>query len=391
MRGIKKDKGLYSRVKRTVTFGMSLDLTKQVKKGDLAQLRNDLIYKQLGQSIQRAQAAVSQTIIWWEYDRNLTVADVVVDMKRYAVGFALKNSKNDKFHTNADDPTDAMHRDWIWCAGCKESPLDIVPTALEYIRIMRFENLTPYQREHTPFYQQVDRNRPTGKPLLYRNLLQQFRADLKRLPVSKYPTLDPTQWGIHAWRRYGATVAKLAGLPNDSIQYLGRWKSDTFLAYFAYTTDDEIAMQSQVLTKLSRMPANVHGVEGTIRAASAAPAAQLHGHVVLGNTSRLQAVRGRPGSIPAGRLRPGNDRHQRPRFLRKPKADGLPGQKARGGSAAYVGGIDIRACEGRPGLGKPRGGLGGAGRRRALRRVARSPARPGVRYNRGVGGGKAGL
>ena len=51
--------------------------------------------------------------------------DVVVDIKRHAVGFALKNSKNDKFHTNADDPTDDMHRDWIWCAGCKESPLDI--------------------------------------------------------------------------------------------------------------------------------------------------------------------------------------------------------------------------------------------------------------------------
>ena len=249
MRGIKKEKGLFSRVKRTVTLDMAVELTLgAVKSGSLRRLRNAVIYAHLGQGICRAQAAVMQTICWWEMDRALTVADVIIDDERYAVGFGLKHSKNDQFHQNAS-LDDAKHRDWIWISGTPESPLDIVGLIKKYYVRMKFETLTPFQRERTAFYQQVDNvtDRPLTRPLTYKNLLAEYRRDLSLLNKDKYPCLEPSEWGLHSWRRFGATVAKRSGMPNDIIRRLGRWRSDAFELYFALTSDDEISLQAQML------------------------------------------------------------------------------------------------------------------------------------------------
>jgi hypothetical protein len=52
---------------------------------------------------------------------------------------------------------------------------------------------------------------------------------------------------LHSFRRLGATLAKIKGTPNDLIMFLGRWKSDTFMTYFMFDDDEQIAINSKLL------------------------------------------------------------------------------------------------------------------------------------------------
>ena len=171
------------------------------------------------------------------------VSDVRVDRDRYAVGFGIKNNKPDHFgQLRGEDG-----RNWVWVSRCRGSPLDIVPVVEIYFSKMNFNQLNEEQKKVIFFYQEIIHNKPSGMPLTYSRLLSEFRYDLSRLDVTKFPILQPSEWGLHSWRRFAATLAKLNGLPNDLIMYLGKWRSDSFLAYFAFTSDDNIEIQSRLL------------------------------------------------------------------------------------------------------------------------------------------------
>ena len=100
-----------------------------------------------------------------------------------------------------------------------------------------------------PFFQQLDANgRPTGKALTYAVLLKELRNDLADI-ADIYPELTDTAplFGLHCFRRFGATLAKTNGVPDDITQYLGRWISDCFQRYFLFSDDDKIAMSRSML------------------------------------------------------------------------------------------------------------------------------------------------
>jgi hypothetical protein len=242
-RGIKKENGTTKRVKRTVTLDIACDLAVQAKASKLIDLRNQLAYAQMGQGFMRSQAAVCKTIEEWEVGDTLMVSDVHVDLERYCVMFGKKVDKPDHFNEMLDE----SGHDWVMVSGAKGTVLDIVPLAVAYCSKMNFGALNQKQKQVTPFYQTILFNQPTGKPLRYHELLLAFRNDLNRLPREKYPHLKSDEWGLHSWRRFAATVAKLRGLPNDVIQRLGRWRSDSFLLYFAFTEDDDLYFQSKIL------------------------------------------------------------------------------------------------------------------------------------------------
>jgi hypothetical protein len=61
------------------------------------------------------------------------------------------------------------------------------------------------------------------------------------------PSLAGTSLGLHCFRRFGATLAKIKGVPDDIIQYMGGWRSDKFKLYFSFTEDDKINFNSQLL------------------------------------------------------------------------------------------------------------------------------------------------
>jgi hypothetical protein len=52
-------------------------------------------------------------------------------------------------------------------------------------------------------------------------------------------------------------VSKLSGVPNDIIQLLGRWRSAAFEAYFIFTDDEIIELQSLMLRHHPTHPTNV--------------------------------------------------------------------------------------------------------------------------------------
>ena len=73
----------------------------------------------------------------------------------------------------------------------------------------------------------------TGVPLTYAELLAEFRKDFQHAN----PELDMSEYGLHAFRRLGATLGKLKGIPDDIIQHMGGWKFEMFRAYFELTDE----------------------------------------------------------------------------------------------------------------------------------------------------------
>ena len=53
--------------------------------------------------------------------------------------------------------------------------------------------------------------------------------------------------GTHIFRRFGATLAKCKGLPDDIVQFMGRWVSDTFRRYFIFTDSAKVDMSAALL------------------------------------------------------------------------------------------------------------------------------------------------
>ena len=64
---------------------------------------------------------------------------------------------------------------------------------------------------------------------------------------------DPSLYSTHSFRRGGATWAYKCGIPADTIQILGDWKSD---AYKAYIKPDIHVVHAAVTTFQSQFPTN---------------------------------------------------------------------------------------------------------------------------------------
>jgi hypothetical protein len=101
------------------------------------------------------------------------------------------------------------------------------------------------QQQDIPFFQELDRlGKPTGKPMTYNSALYALKADIRHY----FPDLDPADYGTHSFRRFGATFAHMKGLPNDLVQYMGRWVSDCFQRYFLFSDDYKVDISKQMMT-----------------------------------------------------------------------------------------------------------------------------------------------
>ena len=70
----------------------------------------------------------------------------------------------------------------------------------------------------------------------YNTLLSALKSDID----AYFPDLDSKNIGTHSFRRFGATYAKLRGVPDDLIQYMGRWVSACFQRYFIFSDDNKV-------------------------------------------------------------------------------------------------------------------------------------------------------
>ena len=102
------------------------------------------------------------------------------------------------------------------------------------------------QGSRTPFFQQIKDGKPTGKPLTCQQLLDALR-DAQRQLQRVCPDIADACFGTHSMRRFGATLAKLRGIPDDLIQLMGRWVSLTFQRYFVYDEAELVDINRQLL------------------------------------------------------------------------------------------------------------------------------------------------
>jgi hypothetical protein len=229
----------------------SIDLTffadqykRYAKCNDIIKIRNLLVYSFLGLTMSRSQAAVTQSADS-RLGRTLLLEDTRLDPKRYAVWWGLKHSKGDPFGKRKGRDG----KDWTVSKGCRSTkhPIDIYALYCRYCSLMGFST-DPNSREwkrrrKEPFFQKIKRGTPTGAPLTYPDLLNALKQEIN----DNCPDLVSAEIGTHCFRRFSATLAKTQGLPDDLIQYMGRWSSLCFQSYWMFSDDDKTDMNAALL------------------------------------------------------------------------------------------------------------------------------------------------
>ena len=119
---------------------------------------------------------------------------------------------------------------------------------MRYCKLMGFpldDKSDAYARSaKQPFFQEISRGKPTGAPMTYSTLLAALKSDIKL----DFPDLNPADFGTHSFRRFGATLAKTKGVPDDMIQYMGRWLSQSFQVYFMFSDADKVDVNRDLLS-----------------------------------------------------------------------------------------------------------------------------------------------
>ena len=227
---------------------------------DIRQVRNLLAFSFLGFGLQRSQsvsvnssckssalnASMFDHSSAYLQNKTLLLEDTRLDRTAYAIWWGLKFSKGDPFNKRLGKDG----RDWTPTAGCQNAdhPIDIVSLYIHYCHLMSF----PLQREgreydrccKLPFFQEIDaRGRPTGKPMTYAHLLKALKDTITEF----FPDMDATEFGTHSFRRFGATLAKCNGVPDDLIQLMGRWVSQCFQSYFQFSDEDKVQANAALL------------------------------------------------------------------------------------------------------------------------------------------------
>jgi hypothetical protein len=70
----------------------------------------------------------------------------------------------------------------------------------------------------------------------YNSTLKALKTDI----TEDFPELDAAEYGLHSFRRFGATYARVKGIPDDLIKHMGGWVSDCFRRYFMFSEDQKV-------------------------------------------------------------------------------------------------------------------------------------------------------
>jgi hypothetical protein len=204
----------------------------------------------LGFGLQRSRSAVVKTEVSFESEKSLCIEDVRLDRDLYAVWYGIKTSKGDPFAKRMGKD----RKDWVPVAGCRDAahPIDIVALLVKFCAKMGYRigadgRLSSPQGPKTPFFQRIEAGgKPSGRPLTYNRLLQDMRDEQRALSTI-YPECADSYFGLHSFRRFGATLAKTRGIPDDLIQLMGRWASLTFQRYFIFDASELVDINRQLL------------------------------------------------------------------------------------------------------------------------------------------------
>ena len=85
---------------------------------------------------------------------------------------------------------------------------------------------------------------PTGQALDYNGILKAFKTDINE----DFPDLDSTEYGLHSFRRFGATYAKAKGIPDDLVQHMGGCAAlDCFKTYWLFSEEEKVDINRGLL------------------------------------------------------------------------------------------------------------------------------------------------
>ena len=206
----------------------------EVQAGDLAGIRDNLLYKALYGTISRSEWLLPKAITGnsgYNPLRDLTAADVIphIVYDDATNTTTVKGIHWGSKHTKSDAPgnnLDASGRDWHYTPAIPGHPSDIVFTFMAY-----FDLMEPYLRDpDAPFFQQVDdlTNSPNGLPYTYGNALHRLRTNFENCPLLQVNDF----LGLHGWRRGGATdMLRLTNVSPEDLKRMMRIKSDAYQIY----------------------------------------------------------------------------------------------------------------------------------------------------------------
>ena len=155
----------------------------------------------------------------YDSECHLSPSDISVDNRDYPqlLKVTIKQSKTDPFRKGVD-----------LYLGATNGELCPVKALLPYLAIRP-------ERANSPLFIFKD-----GRPLTRQRFSNILNTSLSRLGY------DSTLYNTHSFRIGAATTARQANIPDPSIQMLGRWKSNAYLAYIR-TPPQELARFSSYL------------------------------------------------------------------------------------------------------------------------------------------------
>ena len=103
----------------------------------------------------------------------------------------------------------------------------------------------------------IDTHRPEHAPLFCIGKLEQhaFTREYVVRRLQELATgvgLGQGTWNWHSVRRGAATWAAEVGIPENDIQTLGRWRSDTYKAYIEFSKKERIKLSKRFQGPVSR-------------------------------------------------------------------------------------------------------------------------------------------
>ena len=213
----------------------------------LQELQQAFMYVLLTLSLSRSQSATLAVADSFQAGVHLAFGDVTEhfrpDGSRDAIAYPQRYLKGDYTGRRHDTGRDGH---MVYVATQPGHVLDIgrLYDALIALR----------GRSHAdaPFFQAVSKTSPhnlTGRALTYNQALQGLRSDCTRLFPGLANNARPA--GLHTFRRIGATLALLSGLPDDLIMYLGAWRSNSYQRYFIFGSAAKTAITRQLYTAAS--------------------------------------------------------------------------------------------------------------------------------------------
>ena len=207
----------------------------QVAPTDYPQIRNNLLYKALQQTVSRSEWSLPKTQKGFDPLWDLTACDVVPQFARVEGGSHFMGIHWAGKHCKSDTPganLDRTGRDWHFTPCIVGDPTDIGFTFSAYIAFMG-----PYlQDPEAPFFQTFDSvGAPSGQALTYNMALAELKADFEMCPYLQ-PDAD---LGLHGLRRGGATdLLRETNVSPEDLKRIMRIRSDAYQVYNELSNDD---------------------------------------------------------------------------------------------------------------------------------------------------------